>query len=173
MPADLKLRFRYAANPVRQALYFCRGELIQAIGELSEAYGRDWRQAVGAVHLAVDAPANKRFKYRVEAVLQDLETQFPAAFYLPLTFTRKQTVAQVVVGLADGEGNLVRFYANTHDTVYTGIQSHRCLCCVTSNYQGPTAKRNCPCCLRFRRPIWRIISAPAVRESMCAMYWAA
>lgn len=123
--------FGVLANPIRRSLRFVRGEMIQAIAELQEAYGPYWRENVTAVRLNVDALVNSPFKQSVEQTLSRLEQRLRHQLELPLRAHggrrdgSGRRSAQVIIALANAEGRLVRYYSNTADSTYAGIQRLR------------------------------------------------
>ena len=123
LPADPLEHFQVLANPARRSLTFALGEMRQAIAELQDTYGWNWRERVQAVELTVDATANALFKRRIERALMQLQ-RFPG-LDLNLVATGNRPTAQVIVALAGPNRELRRFYANTEDTVYAGVQSLR------------------------------------------------
>jgi membrane peptidoglycan carboxypeptidase len=127
LPKDELQKFGILANPYRRSLFFVRGEMIQAIGELQEQYGMKWRDKVYAIHLNTNTIDNVKFKRRVEKTLKSIETNLKIEQRLALNLLPNKTgdVAQVVVALANADGKLLRYYSNSQDTIYSGEQSER------------------------------------------------
>ncbi|WP_069470365.1 transglycosylase domain-containing protein [Candidatus Marithrix sp. Canyon 246] len=127
LPKDELKKFGILANPYRRSLFFVRGEMIQAIGELQEQYGMKWRDKVYAIHLNTNTIDNVKFKRRVEKTLKSIETSLKIEQRLALNLlpTKNAEVAQVVLALANADGKLLRYYSNSQDTIYSGEQSER------------------------------------------------
>lgn len=127
LPKDELKRFGILANPYRRSLFFVRGEMIQAIGELQEHYGMKWRDKVYAIHLNTNSVDNVQFKRKVEDTLQSIETTLKIEDRLTLNLlpTKAGDTAQVVLALANADGKLLRYYSNSQDTIYSGEQSER------------------------------------------------
>ena len=125
LPADANRRFRVIANPTARALYFARPLLSQAIGELQDGFGRDWRRRADTVRLTVDVARNARFVAAVRARLARYQRDIGAGISLPLTGRASDERAQVVVAVADANARLVLFFQNAEDRVYAGDQWKR------------------------------------------------
>jgi len=129
LPDDELERFGILANPYRRSLKFVRGEMIQAIGELQERYGMHWREKVYALHLNTEVIENVIFKRQVETVLNKLQKKLKKEKRLRLNLLSDHNdhtpVAQVILALAGPDGRLLRYYSNSHDTVYSGEQTER------------------------------------------------
>ncbi len=129
LPTDEIERFRILANPYKRSLEFVRGEMTQAIGELQERYGMNWREKVYALHLNTEVIENVIFKRQVETVLKKLQKKLQKEKRLKLNLLSDQDdptpVAQVILALAGPDGRLLRYYSNSHNTVYSGEQTER------------------------------------------------
>lgn len=129
LPLDEIERFRILANPYKRSVEFVHGEMIQAIGELQEQYGMNWRDKVYALHLNTDVIKNVIFKRQVEKVLKKLQKKLQKEKRLKLNLLSDHddptSVAQVILALAGPDGRLLRYYSNSHDTVYSGEQTER------------------------------------------------
>ncbi len=127
LPKDELQKFGILANPYRRSLFFVRGEMIQAIGELQEQYGMKWRDKVYAIHLNTNTVDNVKFKRKVEKTLKSIETNLKIEQRLALNLlpNKKDEMAQVVLALANADGKLLRYYSNSQDTIYSGEQSER------------------------------------------------
>lgn len=86
-----------------RARFLARGELLQAAAELSPWLGSDWLADAVRVRLGVDLEANCRTKWAIDAAR--------ARWLQRLGLAGED--AYVVLAVADGEGRLVRFHAET------------------------------------------------------------
>ena len=108
-----------AANLNRRGM-FHRSECIQALAEIRESVGENWRGNVRRIQLTIDGGTNLALKQLVESELARLQEHLNGSLLMPLLPTGGQDPhAQVVLAVADQDGRIIGYYASGYTADYS------------------------------------------------------
>jgi hypothetical protein len=112
LPEDPAKEFRIRFNPAVRAEYFAAEELAQAVAELREVAGPEFRETVAGITLSTHARENMPFKRAVAARLARLDSKLSTS---PIALTRvsasvERPIGDVLFAAADEAGQLRLFY---------------------------------------------------------------
>lgn len=121
-PNDVK---RAEANPMIRANLLLPAARFGIREEMKQRYGFAWRDYVRGVTTTFDIAENLAFRDRIDAELTSLDTKWAAridpGFTLdPKKATADNTLPNVIVVAADGNGNIVRYYESGETAAYFG-----------------------------------------------------